>query len=87
MSETPERPKWRTGVLWGILGGFVIAGSAGGATCVYGALALAAGDPFGVVFAVGGAVAAVLATLFTLGILYRVDRYRGVPLRTVKLFE
>ncbi|HTP54181.1 MAG TPA: hypothetical protein VML94_04340 [Thermoplasmata archaeon] len=87
MSEPAEAPKWKTGTLWGILAGFVIVGSAGAATFIYGALGVVSGDLIGFLFLGVGALAAVLAFLFTLGILYRVDRYRGVTSRRVELFE
>ena len=87
MTADGETPRWSTGVLWGILATFVVVGSVGAATVVYGALALVAGAVLGILFVVVGAVASVLAFLFTLGILYRVDRYRGVTGRRVELFE
>ncbi|MGP8078646.1 MAG: hypothetical protein ACLQD8_07975 [Thermoplasmata archaeon] len=82
-----DRPQWKTGVLWGILAGFVIVGSAGAATFVYGVLGVAAGEPLDLLFVAIGGIAAVLSCLFTLGILYRVDRYRGATGRRVELFE
>ena len=87
MTETEERPRWKTGWLWGILAGFLVVGSAAAATAVYGAQALVAGEPLGLLFLAGGSVGAALAFLFTLGILYRVDRYRGATGRRVELFE
>jgi hypothetical protein len=87
VTDEAPRPRWRTGVLWGILAVFVTIGSAGAATFVYGLIAVAAGDPFGLIGAVVGGLGAVLAFLFTLGILYRVDRYRGATGRRVELFE
>ncbi|MGB6500887.1 MAG: hypothetical protein WBG19_05770 [Thermoplasmata archaeon] len=87
MTEEATRPRWSTGVLWGILAVFVVFGSVGAATVVYGAMSLAGGDLLGFLFLAAGAVATLLAFLFTLGILYRVDRYRGVTGRRVELFE
>ncbi|MFY9717191.1 MAG: hypothetical protein WAK40_04580 [Thermoplasmata archaeon] len=87
MTDGVETPTWKTGTLWGILAGFVIVGSAGAATFIYGALGIVAGDPIGFLFLGIGAIGAVLSFLFTLGILYRVDRYRGVTGRRVELFE
>lgn len=87
MTEATERPRWKTGWLWGILAGFVVIGSVGAATFVYGALGILAGEPIGLLFVAVGGLAAVLALLFTLGILYRVDRYRGTNGRRVELFE
>ena len=74
-------------MLWGILAVFLVVGSAAAATSVYGALALAAGNLLGALFLAGGAVVALLAFLFMAGILYRVDRYRGVTGRRLDLFE
>lgn len=87
MTEAAAAPRWKTGWLWGILAVFVVVGSAGAATFVYGAMGVATGRPIGFVFVAVGGLAAVLAFLFTLGILYRVDRYRGVTGRRVELFE
>jgi hypothetical protein len=85
-SGKPE-PKWRTGVLWGILALFLVIGSAGAASAVYGALGLASGDLFALIPLAVGAVVAALGFLFIAGILYRVDRYRGANQRRVELFE
>lgn len=88
MSETSaERPVWKTGTLWGILALFLVFGTVGAATFVYGVLGLAAGGlayviPLGV-----GALVGSLSFLFLAGILYRVDRYRGATQRRVELFE
>ena len=87
MTDGAEKPVWKTGWLWGILAGFVIVGSVGAATFLYGTLDAVAGEPIGLGFMALGAVATLLAFLFTLGILYRVDRYRGATGRRVELFE
>ena len=89
MTETDpdERPVWRTNVLWGVLAVFLVIGTVGGATFVYGVTFLLFGDWFGGVLVVLGAVVATLAFLFMAGILYRVDRYRGANGRRVELFE
>ncbi len=88
MTETPAtRPTWKTGTLWGILGLFLVIGTAGAATFVYGVLGLAAGDLLYSIPLAVGALVAVLAFLFLAGILYRVDRYRGATQRRVELFE
>ncbi len=86
-NESPAPPEWRTNVLWGILAVFLVIGSLGGATFVYGLLGAVAGSWSGAVLAVVGATVAFLAFLFVAGILYRVDRYRGANERRVELFE
>ncbi len=86
MSE-PERPRWKTGWLWGILAAFLVFGSVGLATIVYGVTGIAAGDPWDAVAVPVGGVVAALSFLFMAGILYRVDRYRGTAGRRVELFE
>ncbi|HYB63261.1 MAG TPA: hypothetical protein VEE86_02420 [Thermoplasmata archaeon] len=86
-SLATETPVWRTGTLWGILAVLLVFGAVGSATFVYGLLALWAGSWFGAAEAAVGAVVAVLALLFMIGILYRVDRYRGVVGRRFELFE
>ena len=80
-------PTWRTGVLWGILAVLLVLGTVGAATFVYGLLGLFGGNLLAAVPLVVGALVAVLAFLFTAGILYRVDRYRGANLRRIELFE
>jgi hypothetical protein len=87
VSSEPPKPEWRTGVLWGILALFLVVGTAGAATAVYGAMYLAAGNVLALLPLAGGAVVAALGFLFIAGILYRVDRYRGANLRRVELFE
>ncbi|HYA54642.1 MAG TPA: hypothetical protein VEG42_03460 [Thermoplasmata archaeon] len=88
MSEpAASPPEWRTNVLWGVLAVFLVLGSVGAATFVYGITELLAGGWFGAVVAVLGAVVAFLSFLFMAGILYRVDRYRGKNGRRVELFE
>ena len=87
MSEPSDRPVWRTNVLWGVLAVFIVIGSAGGATFVYGLTWVMAGAWLGLAVAAFGAFVALLAFLFIVGILYRVDRYRGANDRRVELFE
>ena len=88
MSSPPEEtPVWRTGTLWGVLAVLLVFGAVGSATLVYGLLALWAGSWLGAAEAALGTVVALLALLFMIGILYRVDRYRGAVGRRVELFE
>jgi hypothetical protein len=84
-----ESPHWNTNVLWGILAVFLVVGTLGGALFVFALTVwlLAGALVLGAVFAAIGATVAFLAFLFMAGILYRVDRYRGVNGRVVKFFE
>ncbi|HYA54699.1 MAG TPA: hypothetical protein VEG42_03755 [Thermoplasmata archaeon] len=87
MSETADPPEWRTNVLWGLLALFLVIGSVGGATFVYGLTIALSGSWVGPVLSAVGALVAFLAFLFMAGVLYRVDRYRGANERRVELFE
>jgi len=88
MSEpAEERPVWKTGSLWGVLAVLLVFGAVGSATFVYGVLAAIGGDLFGFAEAGLGFVVALLAALFMVGVLYRVDRYRGAVGRRLDLFE
>lgn len=82
-------PEYRTGILWGVLGVLLLIGTLASAFLVW-----AITDWFGphrplldgFVLLSAGLLAA-LAFLLLAGILYRVDRLRGVPHRRVALFE
>jgi heme A synthase len=87
VSSPADRPKWNTAPLWGILGVLLVLGTVGAATFVYGLLDVVSGQLAGLLAAVLGGFVAFLAFLFMAGILYRVDRYRGVTERRVELFE
>jgi hypothetical protein len=80
---------YRTGVLWGVLLLLLTLGTAGSAFVVWAATRLL--GPSGSFLDLAALVAALFVTvvLFLLltGILYRVDRLRGVPHRRVELFE
>jgi hypothetical protein len=82
-----ETPVWRTGWLWGILAVLLVFGAVGCGAFVYGLLGWWGGSILGVVEAAVGAGVAFLALLFMIGILYRVDRYRGAVGRRIELFE
>jgi len=86
-SESAARPEWRTNVIWGVLAVFLVLGSIGAATIAYGVSWVLAGAWFGYPIAVFGGVVAFLSFLFMVGILYRVDRFRGATGRRVELFE
>jgi putative exporter of polyketide antibiotics len=82
-------PKYRTGWLWGVLALLLLIGTVAAAFVVYGLTDLFATGNWAVdvpAFVGGGAVASIAMLLLT-GILYRVDRLRGVPHREVALFE
>jgi hypothetical protein len=87
VSSATTKPEWHTGTLWGILAVLLVFGTVGAATFVYGALLAFAGSLWAIVALPLGGIVAVLAFLFIAGILYRVDRYRGVAQRRVDLFE
>ncbi len=87
MSSGAPAPKWNTGPLWGILAVLLVFGTVGAATFVYGILGVVAGSLTALVAVAIGGVVAVLAFLFMAGILYRVDRYRGVNQRRIEFFE
>jgi hypothetical protein len=82
-------PHYRTGTLWGVLTLFLLVGTVAAAFVVYGftdLLKTGRWFPDLLELAAGGMVAS-LAMLLVTGILYRVDRLRGVPHRRVELFE
>jgi len=87
VSSAGGPPKWNTAPLWGILLLFLIVGTAGAATFVYGVLGIVGGDLWDLLALVLGGTVAFLSFLFLAGILYRVDRYRGANQRRVEFFE
>jgi putative exporter of polyketide antibiotics len=88
MSE-PSKSGYRTGWLWGVLTILLLIGTVAAAFVVYGLTDLFATGNWAldVPAFVGGGVVASIAMLLLTGILYRVDRLRGVPHREVRLFE
>ena len=66
---------------------FLVFGSVGLATIVYGLTGLLAGAWWDVIALGIGGLMTTLSFLFMAGILYRVDRYRGVTDRRIELFE
>ncbi len=89
MTEPTAPPKYRTGVLWAILLLFMMGGTVAAIYVVWGvSQLLTGGTPLvDVPVALAGVLGTLLCVLFVLGILYRVDRLRGVPHREVALFE
>ncbi len=85
--ETAKPADAKTGALWGVLLALLVFGAVGAATCVDGVLGAISGAWTGVVIAAFGALVAFLALLFMIGVLYRVDRYRGALGRRVPFFE
>jgi len=88
VTEAPL-PKFRTGTLWAVLLLFMMAGTVAATYVVWGVSDLLLTGRFliDVPVALAAAAVTVLCVLFVLGILYRVDRLRGVAHRKVALFE
>jgi hypothetical protein len=84
-----EAPKYRTGALWIVLCILLVFGTVASGGVVYGVTGLFLGVPLwiDVLAIVVGAFVAIFSMLLLTGILYRVDRLRGVPHREVRLFE
>ena len=88
MSSEEPAPAYRTGWLWGVLTLFLLIGTVASAFVVYAFLGILDGNLFpDLPIAVVGGFVAVVALLILTGMLYRVDRIRGVPHREVRLFE
>jgi hypothetical protein len=86
---SPPKPQFRTGVLWGVLALLLLIGILGAAWFVYGLTTLLGSREllWGLPELIGGGFVATLMLLLIAGVLYRVDRVRGVPQREVRLFE
>ena len=86
MSETPQ---YRTGALWGVLTLLLLVGTVSSAFFVYGLTDLYATGHYlvDVPVLLGGAFVACIALLLIMGILYKVDRLRGVPVRRMEIFD
>ncbi len=89
MSEPETAPvRYRTGWLWVVLSLLLLLGTVASAFFVYGLTDLwNTGRLLDVPILVGGAFVAVVMFLLLAGVLYRVDRLRGVAHREVRLFE
>lgn len=89
MEDAPPAPKYRTGVIWGVLSLLLLFGSVACAFFAYGLSGfIGSGNPWLdlAIMAVAGLVAFYLI-LLAAGILYRIDRLRGTPHRRIELFE
>jgi hypothetical protein len=86
---TDPSPTYRTGALWAVLMLFMLGGAVSAAYVVWGLseLALTGRYLVDLPVAVAAAFLTLLCFLFVTGILYRVDRLRGIPHRKVRLFE
>lgn len=88
MTEEPGPVRYKTGVLWGVLALLLLGGTVSAAFFVYGVTDLwATGRLIDVGILLAGAALATFFLLLLVGILYRVDRLRGVPHREVALFD
>ncbi|MGA7861129.1 MAG: hypothetical protein WCB19_04665 [Thermoplasmata archaeon] len=89
MTESPPVPKFKTGWLWAILLLFMAGGTVSATYVVWGLsdLFLTGRYLVDVPVTIVATVVTILCVLFVSGILYRVDRLRGVPHREVALFE
>ncbi len=87
MTEPKETKTWPTGWLWGILAVLLVFGTVGSAGVVYGVTGFLAGDWLALVAIPIGGFVGVVSFLFIAGILYRVDKFRGVAERRIELFE
>ena len=87
MSDDP--PRYRTGPLWAVLTLLLLGGTVSAAFFVWGLTDLYGSGRWylDVPVLVVSAFAASFLLLLLTGVLYRVDRLRGVPHREVRLFE
>ncbi len=88
MSEAAPT-KYRYGALWGVLTLFLLGGIVSSAFVVYGLTDLFATGRalWDVPIVLGAGFVASVMLLMIIGILYRVDRVRGVPHRRIELFD
>ena len=88
MSE-PTSPQYRYGTLWGVLALFLFGGVISSAFVVYGLTDLFTTGRvlLDVPIVLASAFVCSVMLLLIIGILYRVDRVRGVPHRRIELFD
>ncbi len=86
---TAPGPRYRTGVIWGVLTLLLALGSVACAFFAYGFVGFVGnGPPFvDLAIMVLAALAVLYLILLVAGILYRIDRLRGTPHRRIDLFE
>lgn len=86
---TAETPKYTTGALWGVLAVLLLVGTVSSAFVVWGFSDLYLNGRYllDIAALLTGGFLTVLSFLLIAGILYRVDRIRGVLERRVELFE
>jgi hypothetical protein len=85
----PKVPQYRYGTLWGVLTLLLLGGIVSSAFVVYGLTDLFTTGRVLLdvtIVVVGGFLCSVMLLLI-IGILYRVDRVRGVPHRRIELFD
>lgn len=84
-----DAPKYRTGPLWGVLTLLLLVGTVAAGFFVWGLTDLWGSGRWYLDLPVlaGSAFVATFSMLLLTGVLYRVDRLRGVPHREVRLFE
>lgn len=82
-------PKYRTGVIWLVLSVLLGAGTVAAAFFVWGLTGLFGSGPIvlDVAAIVLGAGVALYVMMLLAGVLYRIDRLRGVPHRRIEIFE
>lgn len=89
MSDAEPVPQFRTGALWGVLAILLVVGTVAAAAVVYGVTNWLLGGTWWIaLLTIGvGAVVSVIALMLMVGVLYRVDRFRGTPHKEMRLFE
>jgi hypothetical protein len=86
---TDEPPNYKTGALWGVLTVLLLIGTVASAFVVWGLTDLYTNGRYllDLVDLLVSGFLTTVAFLLIVGILYRVDRLRGVPHRRIELFD